>query len=672
MIVNILQYIGFIPMNNQLSNFAFIFRAFRILKVVRLMTVYSKLRGIIDTLIYLVPSIINIGTIMVIILVIYGCIGVNLFSTLPFREEIHQLNNFKDFISAFVLLFKILTGESWNYIMYEAAYHECTGDYNNSTLNQDYFCGLYPNVTCNTYENINYTDLISGKGYSCGNDMSYPYFISFMIVGPIFIMNLCIVMVVEGFAESMYENESLLSQEEMDNFISVWINYDTNFQKKVHPHELVLILKQLQPPLGFNYDRFYIIDPIKLNYSLRKVRKNKRMLNLYEKFRKNGKLNNLKEKSNQEDKLAKIENNYYNERKASNLNSNFYKTLIDIHFKNNFDEKFATMNEEKLNPQINNLMNFMKNGTLKRLKNSYEIQNFFFSLNKKFWTTNIEILQIMNIFKFAYQEEKKKVKTENQIITQIIDSKKSFIDKGLYIHFVDACLALSRLVVSKKNTISLDLLRENVVGKFTQKLWKNKFKDEKIDNYFAKNQQLISEKLSFRIISKVKGKLIEKLRLARERIKLRNDKQQEELIRINKNKIANSRSISVDNKISYDFNNTFLKGNELNSYLDIKNSNKLFKTNLNDNEDRKQKTSQKNLLLSRNNLSSNFRADTRNQLKKGGFENNLINKKSNKSVSDLANINKEKSIIYHQIYNKQQTNIEFYNSEDIRVDDGFN
>ena len=46
-------------------------------------------------------------------------------------------------------------------------------------------------------------------------------------------------------------------------------------------------------------------------------------------------------------------------------------------------------------------------------------------------------------------------------------------------------------VVYKKNTISLDMLRENVVGKFTQKLWKNKFKHEKIDNYIVNSLYLL-------------------------------------------------------------------------------------------------------------------------------------------------------------------------------------
>ena len=195
----------------------------------------------------------------------------NLFSTLPNREQIHNLNNFRDFSSSIITLFKILTLESWNSIMIEAAFHECLSfttytDFNSSFRDYDYFCQKY-NTTCNPDSDldITYEDLISGNGYSCGTNFSFLYFISFMIICPLLIMNLCIVMVVEGFSESVYEDESLLSQEEMDNFISVWINYDKTFKKRVMPHEFVLILKELPPPLGYNYDRFYVKDPKKFN-----------------------------------------------------------------------------------------------------------------------------------------------------------------------------------------------------------------------------------------------------------------------------------------------------------------------------------------------------------------------------------------------------------------------
>ncbi len=690
MIFKILQYIEILPGDNKLNNFAYIFRGFRILRVIRLMTVHSKLRGIIDTLIYLVPSIINIGTIMIIILIIYGCIGVNLFSTLPLRENIHELNNFRDFISAFVLLFKILTGEGWNKIMHEAAYHECIGNYTQlNGWSKDYYCEFYSNTTCNLNDNINYSDLISGNGYSCGSDISYLYFISFMIVGPIFIMNLCIVMVVEGFSESMYENESLLSQEEMDNFISVWINYDTTFKKKVHPHELVLILKQLQPPLGFNYDRFNIIDPKKMIYSLKKIRKNKKMIYLYEKIIQNGKIN-LDMIKNDEilNDYCNSKSNYFNIEsdksikgiKKSNVLKNLFTNMLTKNFKNEFDEQFAKINQEKLNPQIRRLLHNVKNGNLKRLKNSYEFENYFFSLNKKFWTTNIEILQIMNFFKFTYYDENKKNKEnpDKELSLNRYDYKESFIDDELYVHFVDACLALSGLVVSKKNTISLDMLRKNVVGKYTQKLWKNKYKNDKIDNYFRNNHQMISEELGLRIISKVKGKLMNKLKEARETIDLRKRQEKEELANKNNLLISSTpKHNSPENKVVYDFKNTILKGNELNYYLNTKNSNKFFKLcsnkNENDNLSKKELSDNKpKNIENRRLLLKNSQKKSINSIKQHNNENaNKINGKIvsfvlNKAESEKPFIKKE-TVVYHKIYNKQKTNIEFYEKEEIRL-----
>ena len=62
--------------------------------------------------------------------------------------------------------------------------------------------------------------------FSCGNNLSYFYFISFMIIGPLFIMNLCIVMVIEGFNEAVSDNEGLLTVDYLEQFIKVWKKYD--------------------------------------------------------------------------------------------------------------------------------------------------------------------------------------------------------------------------------------------------------------------------------------------------------------------------------------------------------------------------------------------------------------------------------------------------------------
>ena len=68
------------------------------------------------------------------------------------------------------------------------------------------------------------------------------------------IMNLCIVMVIEGFSESMGENEGLITVDYMDKFIQIWLSYDRECRHIVKPYEFVLIMKEMHPPIGINYD----------------------------------------------------------------------------------------------------------------------------------------------------------------------------------------------------------------------------------------------------------------------------------------------------------------------------------------------------------------------------------------------------------------------------------
>ena len=49
----------------------------------------------------------------------------NIFGTVPYRNSIIRTNNFRNFISSSLVLFKVISEEDWNEIMNEVAYHDC-------------------------------------------------------------------------------------------------------------------------------------------------------------------------------------------------------------------------------------------------------------------------------------------------------------------------------------------------------------------------------------------------------------------------------------------------------------------------------------------------------------------------------------------------------------------
>ena len=92
-------FIGF-----NISTAASIVRAFRILRIFRLMKSFGKV--ILDAVVYIIPQITNIMSLIFLLLFIYSALGINLFSTAMYRENYHRLSNFRNFYSSIIILMR--------------------------------------------------------------------------------------------------------------------------------------------------------------------------------------------------------------------------------------------------------------------------------------------------------------------------------------------------------------------------------------------------------------------------------------------------------------------------------------------------------------------------------------------------------------------------------------
>lgn len=102
-----------------ISTAATIVRAFRILRIFRLMKSFGKV--ILDTLMYILPQITNIMSLIFLLLFIYSALGISLFSTAMYRENYNRLSNFRDFYFSIIILMRCATGEDWNLVMDDLA-----------------------------------------------------------------------------------------------------------------------------------------------------------------------------------------------------------------------------------------------------------------------------------------------------------------------------------------------------------------------------------------------------------------------------------------------------------------------------------------------------------------------------------------------------------------------
>ena len=79
----------------------------------------------------------------------------------------------------------------------------------------------------------------------CGSVVAYPYFISYVVIVMLIVLNLLLAVVVEGFAESKKENDAVINPAQIDEFLDKWSEYDPQGTGLIKPDEFSL--RSLRP-----------------------------------------------------------------------------------------------------------------------------------------------------------------------------------------------------------------------------------------------------------------------------------------------------------------------------------------------------------------------------------------------------------------------------------------
>jgi len=100
-------------------------------RLLRLLGPSSTFRSLLKVLVYSLPSIYNIGAILLMIYFVYAVLGVNMFSDTMYDQDTKSFNddneginsdaNFREFQTAFLTLFRVSTGENWQILMMDCA-----------------------------------------------------------------------------------------------------------------------------------------------------------------------------------------------------------------------------------------------------------------------------------------------------------------------------------------------------------------------------------------------------------------------------------------------------------------------------------------------------------------------------------------------------------------------
>jgi hypothetical protein len=72
---------------------------------------------IFNTFLITLPSLGNIGLLLLLLLFIYTILGSELYAYVKLGDSLHLDANFRTFSLSFITLFRVSTGEGWNFIM---------------------------------------------------------------------------------------------------------------------------------------------------------------------------------------------------------------------------------------------------------------------------------------------------------------------------------------------------------------------------------------------------------------------------------------------------------------------------------------------------------------------------------------------------------------------------
>lgn len=188
------------------------FRILRLVRVVKLINVNEGLKTLLKSLIVSLPSLFNVGSLLVLLIFVYACIGTNLYYDVEHDTYITKYCNFSTFGYSMLTLFRCLTGEDWNRIMIEI-------------VNDD------------------------------GRLSAYAFFSTFVILGNFMMLNLCVAVILEAFAEFMNaDSEAELKRAELRQHAAVfkqaWLKHDVKDTLFIPKYRIVALLHDLPPPLG--------------------------------------------------------------------------------------------------------------------------------------------------------------------------------------------------------------------------------------------------------------------------------------------------------------------------------------------------------------------------------------------------------------------------------------
>ena len=165
----------FLPFN---AEYAAVLRLLRLLRVLKLVRALPRLQILVGALLKSIPSMVYVSILLVLLFYVYSCAAVFIFGE---NDPVH----FRDLPNSMLSLFRVVTGEDWTDVMY-IAMHGCDNYGYDDTMKEIWDCRP-----------------MAEGGHSKGMPVfGALFFVSFMMLGAMVILNLFIGVIMNGMEEA--------------------------------------------------------------------------------------------------------------------------------------------------------------------------------------------------------------------------------------------------------------------------------------------------------------------------------------------------------------------------------------------------------------------------------------------------------------------------------------
>mmetsp|Transcript_11321 Transcript_11321/g.26831 ORF Transcript_11321/g.26831 Transcript_11321/m.26831 type:complete len:1216 (+) Transcript_11321:1-3648(+) len=260
-------------LNNTNVSVVSLLRVFRVARIFRLIPKAKGLRTLFQTLVFSLPALINVGSVLLLFFFIFSVMGMNLFGGVREGEFINRHANFDTFPRSMLTLMRMATGESWNGIMHDVTVSEdCVLLLENVTLSSsswefekgDYISPRDAEYNCaSCYEDLT-GDLQVGRDalprdvYNehfkdmCGQHkaVAVAYFFCFVLMCSFILLNLVIAVILDNFQSSSANEAMPVTRFHMSRFVEAWSDLDPQANCFIPVSKLSNLISELEPPLG--------------------------------------------------------------------------------------------------------------------------------------------------------------------------------------------------------------------------------------------------------------------------------------------------------------------------------------------------------------------------------------------------------------------------------------